>query len=624
MSDTLAAMTRWAFARARIAIPALVLSACGDDISLRVAVDHPADVTVDLTTVTVYESANLSCIDVAFARVGGDELDAAKVTEQSVSSDGEITGALTGISRVDHKVIVARGYSDTGAWITAGCAEQDVVDETITITIDTMPTVIAATVLDIDQSDPFLAVLATTDATGKAVSDRRVAWTVYGPAGSMPVQTTNVASPSDGIWEPTQASCTQQSGAATLHPPPPDVIGGYAVQLRAEWAVDLPARYSRFIASFADKMIAPPNQSKKYCAIRKSGTTARLVCLDNNVARDYEVTVSGGQVSLVQRDMMMLGAEALAVVAVPSGEDRDVYMMSTRGVLVPLFGAPMADNSAAPCADNSCTVDDVIAVPACGSLPGKLIVHLDTTGPGQLKQMNARGGGTQDLPTGMLALGVLVQLDNAGCVTRADASGGAPTLRQVVTYHVGSKNALGEFVAVATRAAYNCSAAACMGNELFPGAGVAFTTGTESRMLATLVDATGVVVAELVMAPDTANRDRFVERARSPAAGIPDRIRAGHYDDDGELDLFWNISARRGTTFQVAYAREVGDQRLSALSGIQPIAVTSIDSGDLTGDGYDDMMFIGDVTALISGVVVIPMNAQGPALAIPSDSTCSP
>ncbi len=616
MSDTLRAMRLWAVA--------LVLCACSDKIVLRVRVEHPTDVTVALTTVTVYESANVTCNDVASARVRGDELDAIAISEQSVASDGAITGELTDISRIDHKIIVARGYSESGAWITAGCAEQDVVDETTKVTIKTVPTVTAATVLDIDMNDPFQAVLATTDASGKAVDHRRVGWTAYGPAGSTPYVTTDITSTGDGIWEPVKPSCTGSMGAASLHPSPPNVIGGYMVQLRAEWALDLPALYSRLLAYFADKTISPPNGSKKYCAIRIKGSTRRVVCLDGNFARDYEVTVSAGMANLTQRDMQPIGPDALDVVAVQSGSDRDVYAMSTKGTLLPLFGAPAADNTGAPCASGTCEVDDVIAVPSCGSQPGKLIVRLKATGTGQLQQLNARGGNAQDFPIGPIITGGQVQLDNAGCVTRADPSGGPPTLRQVVTYHVGSRNAVDEFVAVATRAVYNCGAAMCMSNELFPGAGVAFTTGSESRMLATFVDATGVVIAELVMAPDTANKDLFVERSRSPAAGIPERLVTGQYDNDMQTDLFWNISARRGTTFEVAYARKVGTQRLEAISSVQPVTVTAVDSGDLTGDGYDDIMIIGDLSATVSGLIVIPMYAAAPTLPIPSDSTCSP
>src|SRR5262245_17359731 len=227
MNDTLAAM--------RVLALAVALCACGDDISLRVVVHHPAGVTIALTKVTIYESASLTCTDVSLARVGADELDAVRVAEQSVDADGNVDGTLDDISRVDHKVIVARGFSEAGAWITAGCEEHDVVQEATKIVIDTIPTVTASPVLDVDMTDPLLAVLATTDQSGMAVTDRRVAWTVYGPAGSQPMQANNVAA-SDGVWEPTKPACTQAKGAAALHPPPPSVVGGYAVQLRAEWS----------------------------------------------------------------------------------------------------------------------------------------------------------------------------------------------------------------------------------------------------------------------------------------------------------------------------------------------------------------------------------------------------
>src|SRR6185503_8559377 len=115
--------------------------------------------------------------------------------------------------------------------------------------------VTASPVLDADAADPFLAVLAATDATGKAVANRRVGWNVYGPAGSLPVSMNNVTMESDGEWRSAKAICTQANGAAAIHPPPSNVIGGYAVQLRAEWAIDLPARYSRFIAGSGDKTI---------------------------------------------------------------------------------------------------------------------------------------------------------------------------------------------------------------------------------------------------------------------------------------------------------------------------------------------------------------------------------
>src|SRR6185369_10730831 len=148
MNDTLSGMRVWA-------LGLLVAAACGDDIELRVNVEHPSGVQVARTTISIYESAMLTCVDVAFTRIAPDELQGLLVTEQTINADGTTDGALTGISRTDHKVIVARGYSDMGAWITAGCAEQDALDQTVKVKITTVPTVSSATVLDIDQADPF-------------------------------------------------------------------------------------------------------------------------------------------------------------------------------------------------------------------------------------------------------------------------------------------------------------------------------------------------------------------------------------------------------------------------------------------------------------------------------------
>src|SRR5687768_1657331 len=112
----------------RLVAVALILAACGDNLELRIAVDHPDGAAVTRTTVTVYESSTLTCIDVAFSRLGEDELDAVKVAEQTLMASGETDGDLTGISRTDHKVIVARGFAADGSWITeigrASCRER--------------------------------------------------------------------------------------------------------------------------------------------------------------------------------------------------------------------------------------------------------------------------------------------------------------------------------------------------------------------------------------------------------------------------------------------------------------------------------------------------------------------
>jgi hypothetical protein len=319
-----------------------------------------------------------------------------------------------------------------------------------------------------------------------------------------------------------------------------------------------------------------------------------------------------------------LTGEARAVIAVPNGDDRDVYAVTTRGYLVPLFGAPMADNRTPVCpvAQPTCdpVVEDAIAVPACGPQPGRIILRLSTNGAGQLKQMSARGGDLADFQAPVIPA-TLVELDSAGCVDRFDPSGLAQ--RQVVTYSMGARNALGEYVPIGTRAVYGCNATGCMHNELLIGAGVTFTEG---RMVLSAIDASGVVLVQVVMAPDSAEKDRFVERLRYPAAAVPARIVAGTLDADSDSDLFWNIAGRRGSSFEVAYARQVGGAPLEALSpAVQGVEVADILIGDLTGSGIDALVFTEatPLAAPTAGIVVIPVDAPAAIPLSKADSPCN-
>jgi hypothetical protein len=83
-------------------------------------------------------------------------------------------------------------------------------------------------------------------------------------------------------------------------------------------------------------------------------------------------------------------------------------------------------------------------------------------------------------------------------------------------------------------------------------------------------------------------------------------------------------SARRGgTTFEAAYARDVGPSPLEALSPFQPVSVASMAVADLTGDGFDDIVITGDV-ASTKGVSVIPVHSAAPAQTLIADATCGP
>src|SRR2546430_5198727 len=109
-SDTVGVM-RSSRSRAVALAVAFVAAACASDPTLHVTVTNPQGLPIVSTTITVYESDSLRCEDVEFSRLTDAELGAAAVTAETIDATGNTTGALSGISRTDHKVIVARGVA---------------------------------------------------------------------------------------------------------------------------------------------------------------------------------------------------------------------------------------------------------------------------------------------------------------------------------------------------------------------------------------------------------------------------------------------------------------------------------------------------------------------------------
>ena len=203
--------------------------------------------------------------------------------------------------------------------------------------------------------------ITLTDASGASLPDMRpVTWTVYGPAGSTPANPANVTTISDGVWEPALPSCTGNgNGVTKLRPNPPIVLGGYAVQIRAAWAVEEPQPYTSLAATAFGLTALPFTQSnaRRFCTIRQQGPVHRLVCIDNAKSRhDFAITVDATEKRWrpTWARIGRAGARGRAVVA--SGRrarcrhDREVYSVTDRGVLVPLFNATAVTRADATCA----------------------------------------------------------------------------------------------------------------------------------------------------------------------------------------------------------------------------------------------------------------------------------
>ncbi|HEX7701204.1 MAG TPA: hypothetical protein VF403_10790 [Kofleriaceae bacterium] len=600
----------------------VLLAACSTDPTLNVTVVHPVGLSVASTTVTVYESATLHCEDIEFARLDAAGLVALATSEADLDAIGGV-GSLSGISRTGNKVIVARGFDTNSVLVSAGCVEKGEVkgDDSVTVT-----TVIAAIVSIKPPGDNVTldTVVTLTDASGAPLPDQRpVTWTVYGPAGSTAANPSNVTAISDGTWEPALPSCSGTT-PLKLHPNPPSTLGGYAVQMRVAWAVAEPPTYTSLAATAFTLTdlggITMSTTARRACAIHVNGTAHTLVCVDSSdMAHEYAITVTtDGKAMAMQLGSAVTavaaaGQHSIALVAVVgSGTNRDVYSVTDRGVLVPLFNAPAPVNTATQCVLDTCA--DAMYVPACGAIGAKILIanSLSVTGTGMtIHQIDAHGGSatTFNLPAGNGP-----RLDNAGCVTSLQSSG-APALGQLATVHGGTTA-----IELAASGTYlvNCSTGTCSVVDnvtLTRGVGVGFTGGSEPQIVVTTIDASGVVLVSDVFSSNTTP----IERARMPAASIPEHIVAGQVDTDTNPDMFWDIASRNGASFEIAYAREVDGDNLEALSPSLAVDVSDLVMGDLDGDGLDDIVVVAT-----TGVTIVPMGVKIPAPSANTDATCMP
>lgn len=621
MGDTIFAM--------RSCAVAALLVACSSDPVLHVTVTHPTGLDVASTTVSVYESKKLSCQDIEYGDVDASTLQGALVASETVDAQGT-TGALSGLSRTDPKLVVARGYDGTGALVAAGCAEQDVVSGDATLAIATEATAIVSyALLDPTGTNDIYGIATTvTDVSGKELDGRQVWWRVYGPAGTAPASATGVTTISDGVWQPTQPVCTTK-GLASIHPVPPGLIGGFAIELRVAWSVDPPQLFSSFTKIDPTlTALAPPTGATKFCT-RHVAASPTLACLDNPtgtqlVAFDFSVGESAGTTTLSPKastPVQSVPADTIALYGVDNGARRDVFAATQHCAVAGVFGSTPKDTTmACPLV----TADDILYVPACGASPAKLLFHI-SAGMDKIRSVDPLGGSQVDIDPGYRGLETQAKFNSAGCVTQLDPAGGTSTSKQVIVLDFAKTDGTNP----STRALYDCTTS-CQSLDLpLPQAAAGFTGGSESRIVVTTVDATGVVLSQDVLLPDPGGAaDHLVERSRQPAASIPISLAIGNFDADNGVDLLWDIVTRRGTSFQIAYARTVDAQPLSALSPPVGLLVDTIEVGDLTGDGHDDIAIVGQTlstTMPAHGVAVIPTQVPPVAVTLVSDSkTCAP
>jgi hypothetical protein len=625
----------------------LGLAACGDDLSLAVVVRHPADAAVARTVVSIYESSTTTCRQIEFGDLSTDELRAILVTEQALGADPG--GALEGISRLDRKLVVARGFAADGRLVTAGCTEHGKIAGK---DVAEVATLFAATlsVSAVDPATPGLPV-TLTDADGRALGGHPVTWRVYGPAGAGAGASGAALAPAaEGGWELAAPTCTAEPGVARLHPVPPSTVGGYAIALRPSW----PAQPGTLLTSFTKvdptltEVVSKAGVSRP-CAIRVAGAVRRLVCLQltaaggASIVREYDVAVQSGNARLTARATAAIDAKAIGLFSVERAAGvRDVYAVTTDAQVLGVFGPSVAPDPGAHLASGA--VAEAALLPACeAGQAAQLLVRVQTAAEQRLQVMAAAGGPLADYHGIATEPALELAVRATGCVTELRLIGGnEPRRRQAAVVDITQRQGGG--ARASTTAVFECDLAdrtRCRVSLPVAQAGAGLSApprvaqpppagapDEEPRLVGMFFDASGVVMSSWVLRPTQTGEFLLVERERVPAASIPRTVISGQLDGDGLADMFWDLPslAQQTSNLQVTYGRRIGAQRLSALSGQEPILIGDLLAGDLTGDGTDDLVLMGrqrrDDQTIAEGIIVIPMNVPIPSADPGFDRPC--
>ena len=527
-----------------------------------------------------------------------------------------------------------------GRLLVAGCAEKEEITGRDVVAVDT-DFAVTLSIGALAAGDLGIPI-TLTDAEGRSRPGHRVSWRVYGPHGAMPGASGAALVPgADESWEPAQPACTNAAGVARLHPVPPAKVGGYAIELRPSW----PAKPNTLLTSFTkidptQAAIEPNPNVTRPCAIRVAGGTRRLVCLQlaavggGAIAREYDVTVSGGNARLQLRGQAAVDAGVVALFSVERGADRDVYAVAQDAQVFGLFGPSVPPDPNPHLAAGAVT--DALLLPVCDPAAGQapqLLLRVISPGGKRVQAMTPLGGAVGDYhglgTDALLPLG----LRGTGCVTELQPNGTGPKRRQAAIVDI-TRRVMPSEQRTTSSVVFECDLpdpARCSATLPVPGVGAglsappapgAAASGEEPQLVGMFFDATGVVMSSWVLLPNPNGDFLLVERGRVPAASIPNRVVTGDFDGDGKADLVWDLPSLTQPTsnIQATYGRTIGELRLSALSGAEPILVDDLIAGDLTGDGLDDLVIygrqrreddLGNVT-ITTGIIVVPMNVPAP------------
>jgi len=510
----------------RVALAALVtlaVAGCSDPtIDVRVEIPDRYRADVDTIEVTDYELDKVECDAIAYGDVPAEQLTGARRTEVQVTPGG---GApLAGVSRLDHKLLVARGRNAAGDLVVAGCTAVDVVEGAQTVTIATEP----AALVTIDPRDPTTSFkdaaisIRVLDPDGAALPDRWLVARVFGPQGLPGGSTGNPACPRHGVDDCAQ---TDASGDLTLMPSVPTQPGPVLVQIHAEWARAQPPLVAGFtspqVALFLLRAaVTPPPPA---CAAYRATSGVRLACLATAIGGAIEVQHFGWSgAAMAKLPGAQPAAGAVALLAVPSGaSDRVVAITASGDWIDGVTGQTFAKTGA--------QVANAMVVPACGKQAFVAVGLVD----GSIHSYDATGAAIAtfaDADPG----GARFDLGGAGCIS--DVGAPTTTYRAIAITRSTADNAPAQ-----TSARVDCPGAPCLPSWTgFGGLGFVIGAAGESRLAVGQLDLSGVIVTEWMIDRSAADPSKqLVSPIAHDAVSVPEQIVGGDFDGDGKSDRAW-------------------------------------------------------------------------------------
>lgn len=645
---------------------ALGLGACVDTPSLDVAVVHDfgafAAQATEIranTRVEVYETNAVTCDDLAFGRT---ELSA--LAPFLISSNTSAT-TLSNVSRLDAKLIIAKGSLADGRLATIGCAELGAIEKDTTTTIATQPVALASLAVrraNGSRATAAIARLVVTDIEDRPLADRPVQWFAYAPADAG-VTTSNYAVQPDGsfVYTARDAATTSAIGDSELNFPTADRPGPLALVARVKWALTQPAPQTRFVPAAVARPVALGLQGgenlvrMRTCVERVSGPPSTIACLfevsDANggklIVADFTAPNGMMTATNIRRFPRQGGGFVPEHIVVAPTSDGKLMGVAANGqvndITVTAPGVKQTGDWCVAANVANChpvtSVVELAQVPACGAHSAGLLakVVVQTASGPELRLAPApysvalgMRNETQRLPAlplstfgaGEVTHNNLALLGGA-CVF--DESATPPTPQGVVltTIHdaptISGRNGL--YATLIDSTTFKRTIA--LSDHYAAGA----IAGPEPRLLCSQRSLRGTEVVESILSkateldPDTnvpTVVSSILRRDQAAASGVPTQIVWGHFDGDNAYDLAWSLpvvaTSANGETetvmqLETSLQRRVGGQRLAAVLPIEGFGPSArMFTTDLDNDGVTDLVAVDEraFAALLMGRLALP------------------